>query len=292
MTNNNKKWILLLVLSVIWGSSFILIKKSLVGLTPLQVGSLRIIFTAIVISIYSYSSLKEIPKKSWKWIILTAYVGTFFPVYLVSFGQTEIESGLASIITTLTPINTLIIGIIFFSLTFTIKQVIGLVVAFFGGILLLYNGGISPNYNVYFSIFIFFTTVANWASVNLIKTYLTEISPSAVTAGIFLSILPPAVLVLFYSDFFVLKFDQSNIYESIIFVFLLALFSSAIAQTLFNRFVKLASPLFASAVTYLMPIVAIFWGVIDGEVLSLKQYVATIIILSGVYLVNNKQKTI
>ena len=292
MTNNNKKWILLLILSVIWGSSFILIKKSLVGLTPLQVGSLRIIFKAIVISIYSYSSLKEIPKKSWKWIILTAYVGTFFPVYLVSFGQTEIESGLASIITTLTPINTLIIGIIFFSLTFTIKQVVGLVVAFFGGILLLYNGGISPNYNVYFSIFIFFTTVGYGASVNLIKTYLTEISPSAVTAGIFLSILPPAVFVLFYSDFFVLKFDQSNIYESIIFVFLLALFSSAIAQTLFNRFVKLASPLFASAVTYLMPIVAIFWGVIDGEVLSLKQYVATIIILSGVYLVNNKQKTI
>ena len=221
---------------------------------------------------------------------MTAYVGTFFPVYLVSFGQTEIESGLASIITTLTPINTLIIGIIFFSLTFTIKQVVGLVVAFFGGILLLYNGGISPNYNVYFSIFIFFTTVGYGASVNLIKTYLTEISPSAVTAGIFLSILPPAVLVLFYSDFFVLKFGQSNIYESIIFVFLLALFSSAIAQTLFNRFVKLASPLFASAVTYLMPIVAIFWGVVDGEVLSLKQYVATVIILSGVYLVNNKQK--
>jgi len=184
-----------------------------------------------------------------------------------------------------------IIGIIFFSLTFTIKQVVGLVIAFFGGILLLYNGGISPNYNVYFSIFIFFTTVGYGASVNLIKTYLTEISPSAVTAGIFLSILPPAVLVLFYSDFFVLKFGQSNIYESIIFVFLLALFSSAIAQTLFNRFVKLASPLFASAVTYLMPIVAIFWGVIDGEVLSLKQYVATVIILSGVYLVNNKQKT-
>ena len=118
MTNYNKKWILLLILSIIWGSSFILIKKSLVGLTPLQVGSLRIIFTAIVISIYSYSSLKEIPKKSWKWIFLTAYVGTFFPVYLVSFGQTEIESGLASIITTLTPINTLIIGIIFFQSNF------------------------------------------------------------------------------------------------------------------------------------------------------------------------------
>ena len=291
MTNYNKKWILLLILSIIWGSSFILIKKSLVGLTPLQVGSLRIIFTATVISIYSYSSLKEIPNKSWKWIVLTAYVGTFFPVYLVSFGQTEIESGLASIITTLTPINTLIIGIIFFSLTFTIKQVVGLVIAFFGGILLLYNGGVSPDYNIYFSIFIFFTTVGYGASVNLIKTYLTEIPPSAVTAGIFLSILPPAVLTLFYSDFFTLSFNQTNTYESIIFVFLLALFSSAIAQTLFNKFVKLASPLFASAVTYLMPIVAIFWGVIDGEILTPKQYVASIIILSGVYLVNNKTKT-
>ena len=284
MTNYNKKWILLLILSIIWGSSFILIKKSLVGLTPLQVGSLRIIFTATVISIYSYSSLKEIPNKSWKWIVLTAYVGTFFPVYLVSFGQTEIESGLASIITTLTPINTLIIGIIFFSLTFTIKQVVGLVIAFFGGILLLYNGGVSPDYNIYFSIFIFFTTVGYGASVNLIKTYLTEIPPSAVTAGIFLSILPPAVLTLFYSDFFTLSFNQTNTYESIIFVFLLALFSSAIAQTLFNKFVKLASPLFASAVTYLMPIVAIFWGVIDGEILTPKQYVASIITVSYTHL--------
>ena len=218
---------------------------------------------------------------------MTAYVGTFFPVYLVSFGQTEIESGLASIITTLTPINTLIIGIIFFSLTFTIKQVVGLVVAFFGGILFLYNGGISQ---LQFTFqFLFFTTVGYGASVNLIKTYLTNFTFSSYSRN-FSSILPPAVLVLFYS-IFVLKFSQSNIYESIVFVFLLALFSSAIAQTLFNRFVKLASPLFASAVTYLMPIVAIFWGVIDGEVLSLKQYVATIIILSGVYLVNNKQKT-
>ena len=149
----------------------------------------------------------------------------------------------------------------------------------------------SPDYNIYFSIIIFFTSVGYGASVNLIKTYLTQIPPSAVTAGIFLSILPPAVFTLFYSDFFTLSFSQSTIYESLIFVFLLALFSSAIAQTLFNKFVKLASPLFASAVTYSMPIVAIFWGVIDGEVLTPKQYVATVIILSGVYLVNNKAKT-
>ena len=107
MNNYNKKWFYLAILSLIWGSSFILIKKGLVGLNSVQLASLRMIFAASVIYIYSHNSIKKIPKKSWKWIVITAYLGTFFPVYLISYGQTEIESGLASIITTVTPINTL-----------------------------------------------------------------------------------------------------------------------------------------------------------------------------------------
>ena len=111
VSENNKRWLYLAVLSIIWGSSFILIKKGLVGLTPFQLASLRMIFAATAIAIYSFNSLKKIPNKSWKWIIITAYFGTFFPVYLISYGQTEIESGLASIITTVTPINLSLIHI-------------------------------------------------------------------------------------------------------------------------------------------------------------------------------------
>ena len=290
MNDYNKKWFYLAILSLIWGSSFILIKKGLVGLNSVQLASLRMIFAASVIYIYSYNSIKKIPKKSWKWIVITAYLGTFFPVYLISYGQTEIESGLASIITTVTPINTLIIGIIFFSLTFSIKQLLGLFIGLVGAVLLLYEASeTNLNSNIYFSFFIYLTTVGYAASVNLIKKYLTNIPPEAVTAGIFLSISPPAIIVLYFSDFTDLNFQDPIILKSIFFVLVLGVFGSAIAQTLFNKFVKIASPIFASAVTYTMPVVAIFWALIDGETLSIMQFFATSIILVGVFLVNKRK---
>ena len=292
MNDYNKKWFYLVILSLIWGSSFILIKKGLVGLNSVQLASLRMIFAASVIYIYSYNSIKKIPKKSWKWIVITAYLGTFFPVYLISYGQTEIESGLASIITTVTPINTLIIGIIFFSLTFSIKQLLGLFIGLVGAVLLLYEASeTNLNSNIYFSFFIYLTTVGYAASVNLIKKYLTNIPPEAVTAGIFLSISPPAIIVLYFSDFTDLNFQDPLILKSIFFVLVLGVFGSAIAQTLFNKFVKISSPIFASAVTYTMPVVAIFWALIDGEILSIMQFFATAIILIGVYLVNKRKQT-
>ena len=292
MNDYNKKWFYLAILSLIWGSSFILIKKGLVGLNSVQLASLRMIFAASVIYIYSYNSIKKIPKKSWKWIVITAYLGTFFPVYLISYGQTEIESGLASIITTVTPINTLIIGIIFFSLTFSIKQLLGLFIGLVGAVLLLYEASeTNLNSNIYFSFFIYLTTVGYAASVNLIKKYLTNIPPEAVTAGIFLSISPPAIIVLYFSDFTDLNFQDPVILKSIFFVLVLGVFGSAIAQTLFNKFVKISSPIFASAVTYTMPVVAIFWALIDGEILSIMQFFATAIILIGVYLVNKRKQT-
>ena len=290
MNDYNKKWFYLAILSLIWGSSFILIKKGLVGLNSVQLASLRMIFAASVIYVYSYNSIKKIPKKSWKWIVITAYLGTFFPVYLISYGQTEIESGLASIITTVTPINTLIIGIIFFSLTFSIKQLLGLFIGLVGAVLLLYEASeTNLNSNIYFSFFIYLTTVGYAASVNLIKKYLTNIPPEAVTAGIFLSISPPAIIVLYFSDFTDLNFQDPIILKSIFFVLVLGVFGSAIAQTLFNKFVKIASPIFASAVTYTMPVVAIFWALIDGETLSIMQFFATSIILVGVFLVNKRK---
>ena len=292
MSDNSKKWFYLAILSLIWGSSFILIKKGLVGMSSFQVASLRIIFAAIVIFIYSYNSLLKIPKKSWKWILITAYTGTFFPVYLISYGQTEIESGLASIITTITPINTLIVGIIFFGLVYTKRQLLGLLIGLIGAILLIYEASEADiNVNIYYSFFIYMTTIGYAASVNLIKNYLTEISPEAVTAGIFISISPPALIILFLSDFFSLNFDNTEVLNSIIFVFILGVFSSAIAQTIFNKFVKIASPLFAAAVTYTMPIIAIFWAILDGETLTTMQFFATAVILTGVYMVNKKKQS-
>ena len=111
------------------------------------------------------------------------------------------------------------------------------------------------------------------------------------TAGIFLSISPPAIIVLYFSDFTDLNFQDPLILKSIFFVLVLGVFGSAIAQTLFNKFVKISSPIFASAVTYTMPVVAIFWALIDGETLSIMQFFATAIILIGVSLVNKRKQT-
>ena len=167
---------------------------------------------------------------------------------------------------------------------------LGLFVGLVGSILLLYEAKeTNSDTNIFYSFFVFMTTVGYAASVNLIKKYLTEIPPEAVTAGIFLSISPPALLVLIFSDFGSLDFYDSKVTTSILFVFILGVFSSALAQTLFNKFVKIASPLFASAVTYTMPIVAIFWALLDGEVLTIMQYFAASIILIGVYMVNKKK---
>ena len=290
MNNYNKKWFLLIILSVIWGSSFILIKKGLDQLSPIQLGSLRIIFTSIVIIVFSYKSLIKIKKEKWKWIVITAYVGTFFPVYLVGFGQSEIDSGLASILTTLTPISTLVVGIFFFNLFFTKKQIVGLSIGLIGTFLLLYEGSLNSEVNIFFAVFIVITTIGYGTSVNLIKTHLTDIAPAAVTAGIFLSILPLAILILIFSDFNSLNFSSQDVINSIIYILILSIFSSAIAQTIFNIFVKIASPLFASAVTYTMPVIAILWAVLDGEELTVKQYFASAVILFGVYLVNQREK--
>jgi drug/metabolite transporter (DMT)-like permease len=177
-------------------------------------------------------------------------------------------------------------------LVYTKKQLLGLLIGLIGAILLIHEASEADiNLNIYYSFFIYMTTVGYAASVNLIKNYLTDISPEALTAGIFISISPPALIVLFLSDFSSLNFEDTEVLNSIIFVFILGVFSSAIAQTLFNKFVKIASPLFAAAVTYTMPIIAIFWAILDGETLTIMQFFSTAIILTGVYMVNKKKRS-
>ena len=123
MSQNNTKWVFLIILSFIWGSSYILIKKGLIGFTPLQLGSIRIIITAFVLFVFGFNSLKKIPKNKWKWILATGYIGSFFPSFLFAFAQTEIDSGVSAILNSLTPLATLVIGLLFFKFLIDTKQI-------------------------------------------------------------------------------------------------------------------------------------------------------------------------
>lgn len=294
MSNNNKKWLYLAILSLVWGSSYILIKKTLIGLTPLQSGSLRIIFTTLILLAIGFSSLKKIPKNKWKWIFLTGYIGSFFPSFLFAFAQTEINSGVAAILNSLTPLATLLIGLGFFKSIIDSKQIIGVIIGLIGSFLLIYEGStINPDQNLLFVAFIIVASICYAISVNILKAHLQEVPAISIALGNFICILPPALIILFSSGFLSINFAESpEVKNSLYYILILAIFGSAFAKILFNRFVQIASPVFASSVTYTLPIVAIMWGYLDGESINNHQLLATVVILVGVYLANRKTKII
>ena len=291
MIKENKKWIFLFLLALIWGSSFILIKKSLIGLSPMQLGSLRIIITGFILFIAGFNSLKNLSKNAIKWIAMSGFLGTFFPAFLFAYAETEIDSAIASILNSIVPINTILFGFLAFNIISTKRQIIGVLIGFAGAILLISNGAaINPNQNYWYAFLVIIATVMYAFNINIIKRHLQDIPPLTIAVGNFMVIIVPAFLVLIYSGFFTQQVLQGpNFSISIFYVFLLSLFGTAIAKVLFNNLVQISTPVFASSVTYIMPIVAVFWGLLDNEVFSFWQGIATLIILGGVYLANSKR---
>jgi drug/metabolite transporter (DMT)-like permease len=284
MDSRQLKWFYLVTLALIWGSSFILIKKGLVGLTPMQLGSLRIIFAAVFLLLIGFKSLVKIPHVKWKYIALTATLGTFIPAFLFAVAQTQIDSTVSSILNSLTPLNTLIFGVFAFGLTFRRPQVFGVVIGLIGTFLLIINGAMHhPEQNYYYAILIIIASVCYAINVNLIKKYLSDLSPLSITTGNFLVLLLPALVVLFFSGFFEVIAVES-VQDSIVFILILGVVGTGIANIIFFKTIQISSPVFATSVTYLIPVVAFGWGLLDNEILTPIQFVGAFIILFGVYL--------
>jgi len=286
------KWLYLFILSIIWGSSYILIKRGLVGLTPIQLGSLRIVFSTIFLLIMGYKSLKGLSKKEWKWLIITGFLGTFFPSFFFAFAQQFIDSAVAAILNSLTPIFTLLVGVAFFSTTILTRQYAGVLLGFVGSVGLVWGGAqITENQPTEYVFLIMCASMCYAVNIYFLKHKLANVSPMAMTLGNFIAILPPALLLLFFSDFFsAQKLQSENVITSLGFIALLAFFGTAIAKVMFNRFVKMASAVFVSSVTYTLPVVALFWGTLDGERISSFQLFATVVILIGVSLAHRPKR--
>jgi|TARA_A100001011_G_scaffold132415_1_gene139532 drug/metabolite transporter (DMT)-like permease len=283
------KWFYLIALSLIWGSSFILIKKALVGLEASQLGSLRIIFSSIFIFLIAWRKIFTIKKIEWKWITISAFLGSFFPAFLFAFAEKEIDSSVASIINSIVPLNTLILGMIIFKIESTKRQIIGVLIGFFGTYLLISSGlKLNPNQNYNYAGLVILCSFLYALNVNIIKKYLQHLSALTITVGHFTAIIFPAILVFLFSDFEFSSLEKGEVKASIFYVFILALFGTALAKIIFNKLIKISSPVFASSVTYSMLIVSIFWGIVDGEKFSIYQLIATLIIVFGVILTNKK----
>ena len=283
------KWFYLISLSLIWGSSFILIKKALVGLEADQLGSLRIIFSSIIIILIAWKRLSKITKLEWKWITISAFLGSFFPAFLFAFAEKEIDSAVASIINSIVPLNTVIIGMVLFNIRSTKRQIIGVLIGLAGTYMLIMSGiKLNPDQNYLYSGFVILCSFLYAFNVNIIKKYLQHLSALTITVGHFAVIIIPAVIVFCFSDFDVNSLKNQETIDSVIYVLILAVFGTALAKILFNKLIKISSPVFASSVTYSMLIVSIFWGLVDGEKFSIYQLIATIIIILGVLLTNKK----
>lgn len=286
----HKKWIYLIILSFIWGSSFILIKKGLVGLSDYQLGALRVVLTAIILFSVGFKSIQQIKKKHWKWIAISGFVSSFFPPFLFAMAQNHIDSAVASILNSLTPLATVIVGIVLFKIASTKRQVLGVFIGLIGTLLLiLFGAEFHTDQNYWYSLLILGATLGYALNVNILKKYLADISALAITVGNFVFIVLPALLLLIYTDFFTHIFTDPVMLESAGYVAILSLFGTAIAKVLFNKMIQISSPVFASSVTYTMPIVAVLWGLFDGERFSIWQGIAALVILIGVYL-SNKRK--
>lgn len=288
MQTNTLKWFYLTVLALIWGSSFILIKKGLVGLSPMQLGSLRIIFSAIFLILIGFKSITEIKQHQWKYIALTSLFGTFIPAFLFAIAQTQISSSVSSILNSLTPLNTLIIGGLAFGLSFKRTQVFGVIIGLIGTLLLIVNGAINhPNQNYWYTILVLIASICYATNVNLLKKYLSDVKPLSISTGNFLVMLVPALIVLFSTDFLSVV-ENAEVQNSMIYIIILGVVGTGIANIIFFKLIQMSSPVFATSVTYLIPIVAFFWGLLDNEMLTSVQFLGAFIILVGVYLSSKK----
>jgi len=290
MNNSLKRWVYLIILSLIWGSSFILMKKALIGLTPIQVGALRIIFTSIFLFIAGFKSLKQIKREHYYPIILTALLGTFFPVFLFAYAINNIDSSIASILNSLTPLNTLIIGSILFGFTFNRLQKAGVLIGLLGTIfLILSSARINSNQNYVYAILPVIASIGYGFNVNIIKKSLQNLNPLSIAVGNFAVMFIPALFILYLTGFFSnYQLNNNKVNISIFYLLLLALFGTAIAKTMYNKLVQISSPVYSSSVTYIIPIIAVMWGVLDGEKFILIQFFASIFIFLGIYLSSKK----
>jgi drug/metabolite transporter (DMT)-like permease len=281
---------LLIILSLIWGTSFILIKQGLKYFPPDVVGALRVTAASLFLLPLALPRLKELKSGDSSKLLLSGLMGIFFPAFMFAWAQTQLNSSVAGILNTLSPVWTMIFGVLLFNQRFRGYALLGVFISFGGTVLLALSrsGGSITGFNLY-ALLIVGACAFYGANLNYIKFKIVGLSSLTLTSVSLLFVGPLAAAYLFIATDFVTILSQTpDAWKGLGFVLLLALMSTAIANLLFVKLISISTPLFASSVTYIMPIVAVMWGVIDGELLTLWHLVGMALIISGVYLANKK----
>jgi drug/metabolite transporter (DMT)-like permease len=289
-TNLPLAWLILILLTLVWGSSFILIKRGLDFFDAGEVGALRMFTASFVLVPSAIKHFKSFSRTQFFYLFIVGFVGSFIPAFLFAKAETGISSAMAGVLNALTPMFVVLIGGLFFSQRFTLKTGIGVFIGFAGTALLVLAGADGESLELnYFAFFILLATICYGLNVNIIKYKLHGIPAIPLTSMAMVLILPFASYYLFgYSNFVATLQAQPEAWMSVLYISILGIVGTAAAMVLFNKLIQLISPVFASSVTYLIPIVAVIWGLLDGEVLYLQHYIGMVVILVGVYIINRR----
>ncbi|MFZ6000688.1 MAG: DMT family transporter, partial [Bacteroidota bacterium] len=282
--------VLLILLALIWGTSFILIKKGLVVFSPVEVAAIRVSVASLALIPFALIKRMEVKRDQYGHLFFIGMIGIFIPAFLFAWAQTRLESSLAGVLNSLSPLWTLIIGAFFFQQRFRGYVVLGIILSFAGALVLAFSrgGGLSLDFNAY-ALLVVLACALYGTNVNYIKFKLSNIGALTTTSTAVALVAPLGFIVLFgFTDFIEKLQNAPGAWMALGYLTILAVMSTAIANLIFNKVIKLRSPLFAASVTYIMPLVSVGWGLLDGEQLFLGHFMGMIAILGGVYLANKK----
>ena len=280
------------MLSVIWGSSFVLMKEGLVNLSAFQVASLRIVFSGIVLLPTAIKYFRLIPKDKLLPIFLSGLLGSLLPAYLFCIAEEGIDSALAGTLNSLTPIFVIITGALFFNSKTTANKVLGIIISFTGSVLLLFSKGhMQENQNLLYISYVVLATAFYGINVNMVHRHLSQIGSLQIAAVALTLNAIPALIVLYVTGYFNLPLTDKGVLLSTGAAAILGIMGTAVASVIFYTLVKRAGAVFASMVTYGIPFIAIGWGIIYKEEVGWKQVLCLILILYGVYISNRKVST-
>lgn len=287
----SNKWFVLSILAITWGSSFIMIKQSVAVYTPIQVGALRLCVAGLVLVGLGWRNIQKIPKKLLPWVILGGSLGNFFPMFLFPLAQKQVSSSMAGILDSLVPIFVLIFGALFFGFKSRWTQLMGAVLGFVGAVILMKDGTSDGSGDWFHTSLIILATVMYGFNSLIISRFLNGIPSFQLSSAVFTIWLGPSMIVLGFSGFFTEFTGTETQWKGLGYIAILGLIGTALAMILYYNLIQKTSAIFASTVTYLMPIVAVFWGILDGEKLSSKHAIGGLLILAGVYLIQMSGKT-
>ena len=280
-----KAWLLLGLLGLVWGSSYVLIKKGLEAFSPEQVACLRISITALAFLPVFVLRFKKIDWTKLKYFAVVGFAGSFFPAFLFAFAQTQISSSITGVLSSLTPLFTLALGILFFKTPFFWTKVLGVLIGLAGAILLIFFGKEAGSEgNIWYGLLVVLGSLLYASSANTVGTYLQDMKALTISAVSFILIGIPSVAYLFYSDFTAVLIEKENGWAALGYISILSLFGTVIATVLFFRLVQITDAVFSSTVSYLIPLVAIMWGAVVGEPITFYHLIGMLLILFGVYI--------